>query len=391
MDKKVIYLDHAATTAVHDEVLLEMLPYFTENYGNPSSIYSVGRTARAAVDKARKQIADSISAYEREIYFTGSGSEADNWAIKGVARAHAKKGKHIISSCIEHPAVLNTLKYLEKNEGYEVTLLPVDSEGYVSVSDVEQAIRPDTILVSIMFANNEIGTIQPIKQIGEVCRKHDVIFHTDAVQAFGVVRIDVNDLNVDLLTMSSHKIYGPKGIGALYIRKGINVDSLVHGGHQERNKRAGTENLAGIVGFGKAAELCYTDFDKKIAHLTELRDYAKELIEKEISDIRFNGGFDNRLPGNLNVSIKYIEGESILLMLDLNGICASSGSACTSGSLDPSHVLLAIGLPHEIAHGSLRITFGRENTKEDVEYFVETLKATVERLRDMSPLWKKGE
>lgn len=389
--ERTVYLDHAATTAVHPDVLAEMLPYFTENFGNPSSIYSVGRTAHEALDVARHRVATGINAYDKEIYFTASGSEADNWALKGVALANQSKGKHIISTCIEHPAILNTLKYLEKNEGFDVTRLPVDENGYISLTELESNIRQDTVLVTIMFANNEIGTVQPIAEIGEICRKHDVIFHTDAVQALGAVPIDVQKLNVDLMSMSSHKIYGPKGVGCLYIRKGINVSPLVHGGHQERGKRAGTENLSGIVGFGKAVELACSNIEENIKYLSELRDYTKELIESRISHIKFNGGFESRLPGNLNVSIRYIEGESILLMLDMHGICASSGSACTSGSLDPSHVLLAIGLPHEIAHGSVRISLGLENTREDVEYFVDVLETTVNRLREMSPLWKKGE
>jgi len=388
---KIVYLDHAATTAVRKEVLEEMLPCFSDNYGNPSSIYSVGRNAKEYLDLARHRVAEGINAYDREVYFTASGSEADNWAIKGVARANSSKGKHIISTVIEHPAVLNTLKHLEKNEGFEITRLSVDENGYISLEELENNIREDTVLVTVMFANNEIGTIQPIGEIGEICKKHDVIFHTDAVQALGAVPIDVQKLNIDLMSMSSHKIYGPKGVGCLYIRKGINIQPLVHGGHQERGKRAGTENLAGVVGFGKAVELACGNIDENIKYLSDLRDYTKELIENRISHIKFNGGFENRLPGNLNVSIRFIEGESILLMLDMHGICASSGSACTSGSLDPSHVLLAIGLPHEIAHGSVRVSIGLENTKEDMEYFVDVLETTVNRLRELSPLWKKGE
>lgn len=389
MQKPVIYLDHAATTYVKPEVFEAMKPYFIEEFGNASSVYSLGRNTRKAVEEARSTIARCIGADEPgEIYFTGSGTEADNWAIKGAVYAARKKGKkHVITSSIEHPAVMETCKFLQK-DGFDVTFLPVDDEGFVNPDDVEKAIRPDTAIVSIMYANNEIGTIQPIKAIGEITRKHGVLFHCDAVQAAGSIHIDVKDLGVDLLTISGHKFYGPKGIGALYVRKGVRLESLIHGGHQEKGKRAGTENVPGIVGMAKALEIAVANMDEYTKKISRLRDMAMEKIMARIPHVRLNGPVENRLPGNLNLSFEFIEGESLLLMLDMKGIKASSGSACTSGSLDPSHVLLAIGLPHEIAHGSLRLTFGESNTEEDVDYLVDCLDEIVTRLRSMSPLYE---
>ncbi|WP_133967851.1 cysteine desulfurase NifS [Eubacterium limosum] len=382
---KRIYLDNAATTAVDEAVLAEMLPYFTEKYGNPSSIYQEGREAKRGVEAARLQLAQAINADPKEIYFTAGGSESDNWAIKGVALKNRKKGNHIITTEIEHHAVLHTCEYLEK-EGFEVTYLPVDKDGLISLDDLKNAIKDETILVSIMFANNEIGTIEPIKEIGEIVKAKGIIFHTDAVQAFGNVPIDVKDLNVDLLSLSSHKIYGPKGIGALYIRKGVPIDNLIHGGAQERRRRAGTENTASIVGFGKAAEMGANDLEANTAHLQELRDALIKGVMEKIPQVRLNGHPTKRLPGNANFCFDYIEGESILLSLDLIGVAGSSGSACTSGSLDPSHVLLAIGLPAGIAHGSLRLTIGKHTTMEDIEYVVDNLVNIIERLRKMSPI-----
>lgn len=382
---KRIYLDNAATTAVDEAVLAEMLPYFTEKYGNPSSIYEEGREAKRGVEAARLQLAQAINADPKEIYFTAGGSESDNWAIKGVALKNRKKGNHIITTEIEHHAVLHTCEYLEK-EGFEVTYLPVDKDGLISLDDLKNAIKDETILVSIMFANNEIGTIEPIKEIGEIVKAKGIIFHTDAVQAFGNVPIDVKDLNVDLLSLSSHKIYGPKGIGALYIRKGVPIDNLIHGGAQERRRRAGTENTASIVGFGKAAEMAASDLEANVAHLQELRDVLIKGVMEKIPQVRLNGHPTKRLPGNANFCFDYIEGESILLSLDLIGVAGSSGSACTSGSLDPSHVLLAIGLPAGIAHGSLRLTIGKHTTMEDIEYVVDNLVGIIERLRKMSPI-----
>lgn len=382
---KRIYLDNAATTAVDEAVLAEMLPYFTEKYGNPSSIYEEGREAKRGVEAARLQLAQAINADPKEIYFTAGGSESDNWAIKGVALKNRKKGNHIITTEIEHHAVLHTCEYLEK-EGFEVTYLPVDKDGLISLDDLKNAIKDETILVSIMFANNEIGTIEPIKEIGEIVKAKGIIFHTDAVQAFGNVPIDVKDLNVDLLSLSSHKIYGPKGIGALYIRKGVPIDNLIHGGAQERRRRAGTENTASIVGFGKAAEMAASDLEANVAHLQELRDALIKGVMEKIPQVRLNGHPTKRLPGNANFCFDYIEGESILLSLDLIGVAGSSGSACTSGSLDPSHVLLAIGLPAGIAHGSLRLTIGKHTTMEDIEYVVDNLVGIIERLRKMSPI-----
>lgn len=390
---KTVYMDYAATTYVKPEVLNEMLPYFTEKFGNPSSFYALSRETRSAIDQSRERVAKALGCDSREIFFTGGGSESDNWAIKGIAFANRNKGNHIITTKIEHHAILHTCEYLEKN-GFQVTYLEVDEEGFINLEELKNAITDKTILVSIMFANNEIGTIQPIKEIGQICRERKVLFHTDAVQAVGHIDINVKELNIDLLSLSAHKFYGPKGIGALYVRKGIRLDNLVHGGGQERGKRAGTENIPGIIGLGKAIELATQDIHEKNQRLTALRD---ELIEGllKIPYSRLNGPRgDKRLPGNVNICFKFIEGEAILLSLDFEGVCASSGSACTSGSLDPSHVLLAIGLPHEIAHGSLRLTLGDGSTKEDVQYVIEVLPPIIQRLRDMSPLWEdflKGE
>lgn len=386
--EKIRYFDHAATTATKEEVLKEMLPYFTLNYGNASSIYSIGRKSKKAVEEARHKVAYAIGAEAKEIYFTSCGSESDNLAIKGVAFANKEKGNHIITTKIEHPAVLHTCQHLER-EGFRVTYLNVDSEGLINLKELEEAITPQTILISVMFANNEIGTIQPIKEIGEIAKKHNIYFHTDAVQAIGNVRINVNELNIDLLSMSAHKFYGPKGMGALYVRSGVKFEKIQDGGHQERNMRAGTENVAGIVGLGKAIELAYENFDEYNKKLTDLRDYYFSQVEEKIPDIKINGHRTKRLPGNANISFKFIEGESLLLYLDARGICASSGSACTSGSLDPSHVLLAIGLPHEIAHGSLRVTFGDDNSRSDVDFLVDTLVEVVAKLRKMSPLYEE--
>lgn len=385
MTDHIIYMDNAATTATRPEVVEAMLPYFTEHYGNPSSIHGVGRDARHAVEKARKQVAAALGAEPREIYFTAGGSESDNWAIRCAAKALEKKGKHIITSKIEHHAVLHTCEYMEK-QGYEVTYLPVDEFGRVSVEEVRNAIRPDTVLITIMAANNEIGTLQPIREIGKIAHEAGVLFHTDAVQAVGAVPIDVNDWNVDMLSLSAHKFHGPKGIGALYIRKGVKISNLIFGGAQERGLRAGTENLPGIVGLGRAIELAVQELPEYTQKMTFLRDKLIDGILASVPDTRLNGHRTERLPGNVNVSVRYVEGEGLLMRLDLAGIEASSGSACTSGSLDPSHVLLAIGLPHEIAHGSLRLSLGTENTEADVDYVLETLPRVVETLRAMSPL-----
>lgn len=383
---KPIYMDYAATTYVKPEVLSEMLPYFTERFGNPSSIYSLSRETAKAVDEARERVAKAINSDSNEIFFTGGGSEADNWALKGVAFANINKGNHIITTKIEHHAILHACEYLEKH-GFEVTYLPVNEYGFINIKDLEDAITDKTILVSIMFANNEIGTIQPIKEIGKLCKDKKILFHTDAVQALGNVPIDVKDMNIDLLSMAAHKIYGPKGTGALYIRKGVKIHNLIHGGAQERARRAGTENVAGIVGFGKAIELAVESMEEHVKKLTYLRDKLIDGLLK-IPYSRLNGPVkDNRLPGNVNICFRFIEGEAILLLLDSMGVCASSGSACTSGSLDPSHVLLAIGLPHEIAHGSLRLSLGDGNTEEEVDYVIESVAKVVSRLRDMSPLW----
>ena len=386
--KRFVYADNSATTKINEDVLAEMMPYLTEHYGNASSIYSVGRDSRRAVDAAREKVAKALGAKPQEIYFTAGGSESDNWAIKGSMDVLKAKGKtHIITTNFEHHAVLHTCQYMEKH-GFEVTYLPVNSEGYVTPEQVEAAIQENTGLVTIMYANNEIGTIQPIAEIGAVCRKKKVLFHTDAVQAVGNVPIDVAAQNIDMLSLSGHKIYGPKGIGVLYIRTGVRVENLIHGGAQERNKRAGTENLAGIVGLGKAIELATADIPAKIAKVSKLRNHFIQEASK-ISHSRLNGGLEHRLCGNINMSFEAVEGEALLLMLDLNGICASSGSACTSGSLDPSHVLLAIGLPHEIAHGSLRISINEHTTQEDVDYMLEVLPQVIARLRDMSPVWDR--
>lgn len=387
--KKFIYADNAATTAVIPKVLDEMLPFFTEEYGNASSLYEFGDRAKTAVNKARQQIATAIGAANaNEVYFTGGGSESDNWAIKGVAEVMAKKGKkHIISSAFEHHAVLHCLEKLEK-QGFEITLLDVHSDGLVRPEELEAAIREDTALVTIMYANNEIGTIQPIKEIGEICRKHGVIFHTDAVQAVGNIPVNVVNEHIDLLSVSSHKFHGPKGVGALYIRRGIILPNLIDGGAQERGKRAGTENTAGIVGMGAAVEIAVNTMEERNKNLSEIRDYIIDNALK-IERSRVNGDRKHRLPGNVSLCFEGIEGESLLLMLDQKGVCASSGSACTSGSLDPSHVLLSIGLPHEIAHGSLRLSFSNDNTMEDAKYILSVLPPIVERLRLMSPLWDR--
>ena len=382
---KIIYVDHSATTYVKKEVLDEMLPYFTEKYGNASSPYQMGQIARSAVDKARDQVASAIGAKFDEIYFTAGGSEADNMIIRGIAMANKAKGNHIITSKIEHPAVLETCKALEK-EGFEVTYLTPDENGIISADSVRNAIKDNTILVSIMFANNEIGTIQPIAEIGKITSFKGVYFHTDAVQAVGNIDIDVQALGVDALSMAAHKFYGPKGIGAAYIKKGVKFAPVITGGHQEKGKRAGTENVPAIVGMGKAIELSKQNLDEYNQKLIKLRDYTIDRILEEIPYVKLNGDRVQRLSGNVNISFKGIEGESLLLLLDMKGIEASSGSACTSGSLDPSHVLLAIGLKHEIAHGSLRISYGEENTMEDAKYIVDSLKEIVQRLRDMSPL-----
>lgn len=384
---KLIYLDHAATTKTAPEVVEAMLPYFTEYYGNPSSVYGFSDQSKQAVEASRKCIADVLGAKENEIYFTAGGSESDNWALKATAEAYEGKGKHIITTKIEHHAILHTAQYLEK-KGFEITYLDVDENGLVNLEQLKKEIRPDTILISVMFANNEIGTIEPIKQIGQIAKDHGILFHTDAVQAFGHVQINVDECNIDMLSASGHKLNGPKGIGFLYIRKGVKIRSFVHGGAQERKRRAGTENVPGIVGFGKAVEKAFTNMEERVKKETELRDYMIGRILKEIPYVKLNGDVKKRLPNNVNVSIRFVEGESLLMMLDNKGICASSGSACTSGSLDPSHVLLAIGLPHEIAHGSLRMTLGEENTKEEVDYVIDNLKNIVSRLREMSPLYE---
>ena len=390
---RLIYLDNAATTKVDHEVFEAMKPYFEEVYGNASSMYSFAGKARKAVDDAREVIADYLGAKAREIYFTAGGSESDNWALKAVAFAKKEKGKHIITSKIEHHAILHTCEYLEKN-GFEVTYLDVDEHGLVSIEKLKQAIREDTILISIMFANNEIGTIEPIKEIGAVAHEHGIVFHTDAVQAYGHVPIHVDEMNIDLLSASGHKINGPKGIGILYIRDSVKIGAFVHGGAQERGRRAGTHNTPGIVGFAKATELAVQNMEKRAGHERELRDYLIDRVLKEIPYCRLNGHPTKRLSNNANFCFRFIEGESLLIMLDQKGICGSSGSACTSGSLDPSHVLLAIGLPHEIAHGSLRLTLSEETTKEEIDYTVDQLKQIVDRLRNMSPLYEdfiKGE
>ncbi|MBU3111376.1 cysteine desulfurase NifS [Clostridium lacusfryxellense] len=391
---KSIYMDHAATTYTKPEIIDEMMPYFTTYFGNPSSIYTLARETKKAIDIGRDKVAKAINADSSEIFFTSGGSEADNWAIKGIASSYKKKGNHIITTVIEHHAVLHTCEYLAKN-GFDITYLPVDEYGFISIKDLENAITDKTILVSVMFANNEIGTIEPIKEIGALCRSKKILFHTDAVQAVGHIPVDVKEMNIDLLSLAGHKFYGPKGIGALYVRKGIKIENLIHGGGQERNKRAGTENVASIVGIGKALELAVEHMEENNKKLVILRDKLINGLLK-VPHTRLNGPIgEKRLPGNSNISFRFVEGESILLMLDAKGIAASSGSACTSGSLDPSHVLLAIGLIHEIAHGSLRLTIGDATTEEEVDYVLETVPSVIQRLRDMSPLYddylKKGE
>jgi cysteine desulfurase len=364
-----------------------MLPYFSECYGNASSIYSIGTKSKEALTKSRETIAATLGAQPEEIYFTAGGSESDNWALKATAEAYASKGKHIITSRIEHHAILHTCEYLEKR-GYEITYIDVDENGVIKLDQLEQAIRPDTILISVMFANNEIGTLQPIREIGELAKKHGVLFHTDAVQAYGQLPINVDEYHIDMLSSSAHKLNGPKGIGFLYIRKGVKIRSFVHGGAQERKRRAGTENVPGIVGYGQAAKEAFETLETRTAKERELRDYLITRILREVPYTRLNGHRTERLANNANFSFQFIEGESLLIMLDMEGICGSSGSACTSGSLDPSHVLLAIGLPHEIAHGSLRLTLSAETTKEDLDFVIEKVKGIVERLRSMSPLYE---
>lgn len=384
---KFIYLDNAATTKTAPEVVEAMIPYFSENFGNPSSVYEFAGISKKAISESREIIAETLGAQENEIYFTAGGTEADNWALKATAEAYESKGKHIITTKIEHHAILHTGEYLEKR-GYEVTYLDVDENGVVKLDQLKKAIRPDTILISVMFANNEIGTIQPIKEIGQIAHEHGILFHTDAVQAFGQIPINVDECHIDMLSASGHKLNGPKGIGFLYIRKGVKIRSFVHGGAQERKRRAGTENVPGIVGLGKAVERAAATMAERSQKEAELRDYLIEKVLKEVPYTRLNGHRHNRLPNNINFSFQFIEGESLLIMLDMKGICGSSGSACTSGSLDPSHVLLAIGLPHEIAHGSLRLTLGEDITREDLDYVAESVKEIVERLRSMSPLYE---
>lgn len=379
---KIRYFDHSATTAVDKRVLEEMLPYFNNYYGNPSSLYSVGRNAKKAIEEARKKVANAINCENKEIYFTGCGSESDNFALKGVARANKEKGNHIITSKIEHPAILNTCKTLEK-EGFDITYLDVDEYGLINLEQLKNTITNKTILISIMFANNEIGTIQPIEEIGKIAKRKNVIFHTDSVQAIGNIKIDVKKMNIDLLSMSAHKFYGPKGVGAIYIKDGIKCDKIQEGGHQEKNRRAGTENVAGIVGLGKAIELADKNLQEYNYNIKILRDYYEKQVEKNIPYIKFNGHRTKRLSGNSNISFEFIEGETLLLKLDEKGICASTGSACSSGSSAPSHVLTAIGLSEKLARGSLRITFGKENTKEDVDFLVKTLTEIVSKLRNI--------
>lgn len=385
---KLIYLDNAATTKTAPEVLEAMLPYFSEYYGNPSSIYDFAQKSKEAVTKGRQQIADALNTRKEDIYFTAGGSEADNWALKATFEAYKSKGNHIITTKIEHHAILHTCEYLEKERGAKITYLDVDENGVVRLDELEKAITPETILISVMFANNEIGTIQPIKEIGEIAKKHGVLFHTDAVQAYGQLPINVDELHIDMLSSSGHKLNGPKGIGFLYIRKGVKIRSFVHGGAQERKRRAGTENVPGIVGYGKAAEIAAKTMKERTAKEIELRDHLIDRVLAEVPYTRLNGHRTNRLPNNANFSFQFVEGESLLILLDNNGICASSGSACTSGSLDPSHVLLAIGLPHEIAHGSLRLTLSAETTMEDIDFVVDCIKQIIERLRSMSPLYE---
>ena len=385
--KQLIYLDNAATTKTRPEVVEAMLPYFTEFYGNPSSVYDFSTNSKKAVSHARETIAQSLGAKTNEIYFTAGGSESDNWALVATAEAYAGKGKHIITSKIEHHAILHTCQYLEKR-GYDVTYLDVDENGVVKLDELKKEIRPDTILISVMFANNEIATIEPIKEIGAIAKEHGILFHTDAVQAYAHVPINVDDYNIDMLSSSGHKLNGPKGIGFLYIRTGVKIRSFIHGGAQERKRRAGTENVPGIVGYGKAVEIAMANMKERTQKETELRDYLMERVVSEVPFTRINGSRSSRLPNNANFAFQFIEGESLLIKLDMAGICGSSGSACTSGSLDPSHVLLAIGLPHEIAHGSLRLTLSEENTREEIDYVVEQIKEVVAYLRSMSPLYE---
>lgn len=385
--KRHIYLDNAATTIIRKEVAEIMIENLEKAYGNPSSIYKVARENKAIIEENRLKVASAINCNKDEIYFTGGGSESNNWALKSIAETYKNKGKHIITSEIEHHAILHVCEYLEKN-GYEVTYLKVNEEGHISLEELKQAIRPDTILISIMFVNNEIGTINPIKEIGQIARDNGVLFHTDAVQAIGHIKVDVKDMNIDMLSMSAHKFYGPKGIGVLYVRKGIKMIPLIHGGAQERGRRAGTENIIGIIGMGKAIELSVLELDSEVKRIEKLRDNLIDGILNNIPYARLNGSRDKRIAGNCNISFKFIEGESILLLLDMNEVCASSGSACTSGSLDPSHVLLAIGLPHEEAHGSLRLSLGLYNTQEDVDFLLEKLPPIIEKMRKISPLYE---
>ena len=384
---RFVYLDNAATTSTKKEVVDAMYPFFTESFGNPSSVYDFAAKNKKAVNDSRQTIADALHADVRDIYFTAGGSESDNWALIATAEAYENKGKHIITSKIEHHAILHTCDYLE-SRGFEITYIDVDENGILKLDELKKAIRPDTILMSVMLANNEIGTIQPIKENGEIAKEHDILFHTDAVQAFGQIPINVDELHIDMLSASGHKLHGPKGIGFLYIRKGLKLRSFIHGGAQERKRRAGTENVPGIVGLGKAVSIAVETMDERIKHETEVRDYMIEKIKKTIPYCRLNGDRTKRLPNNVNFSFQFVEGESLLIMLDMEGICASSGSACTSGSLDPSHVLLAIGLPHEIAHGSLRMTLSEETTIEDADYVIDKLQGIVAKLRSMSPLYE---
>ena len=385
---KMIYLDNAATTKTAPEVVEAMLPYFTEFYGNASTVYDFAANSKAAIAKGRQQIADVIGAKKEEIYFTAGGSESDNWALKATFEAYKNKGNHIITTKIEHHAILHTCEYLEKERGAKVTYLDVDENGFIDLDELQKAITPETILISVMFANNEIGSIQPIKEIGRIAKEHNILFHTDAVQAFGQIPIDVEKMHIDMLSASGHKLNGPKGIGFLYIRKGVKIGSFIHGGAQERKRRAGTENVPGIVGYGKAAEIAAKTMKERTAKEIELRDHLIDRVLAEVPYTRLNGHRTNRLPNNANFSFQFVEGESLLILLDNNGICGSSGSACTSGSLDPSHVLLAIGLPHEIAHGSLRLTLSAETTMEDIDFVVDCIKQIIERLRSMSPLYE---
>lgn len=384
---KLIYMDHAATTAVRPEVLDAMLPYFTEKYGNPSSVYTFASRNKDVINVSRDIIADSIGAKPEEIFFTGGGSESDNWALKAAAEAFSENGRHIITTKIEHHAILHTCQYLEK-QGFDVTYLDVDEKGMVDTGRLEASIRPDTILISVMAANNEIGTIEPVSRIGAIAHEHGILFHTDAVQAYGQIPLDVNAMNIDMLSCSGHKLNGPKGVGFLYVRSGVKIGSFIHGGQQERGRRAGTENVPGIVGMGKAAELAVLSMNERMGRETEIRDHMIRRIMAEIPYSRLNGHESERLPNNINISFQFVEGETILIMLDMAGICASAGSACTSGSVDPSHVLTAIGLPKEISHGAVRLTLGYENTMEEGDFVVDNLKRIVENLRNMSPAYQ---